>query len=162
MPTAPALNQAAAMIENAWGQPIEMLETLAVRRPSDDPLLRSTMHIYAALAITDHAVTAHQNRLHALTRPGYVPAFYELERLTGSAAELRVAHAESHTHLQAIRRVIEAREVAAPADRASAVRLAQAAVARSGHAQTALGQASDPPPPSTVVGPSAPAAGPHR
>ncbi|GHI94161.1 MULTISPECIES: hypothetical protein [Streptomyces] len=163
MPTATALNQAAAMIENAWGQPIEMLETLAVRRPSDDPLLRSTMHIYAALTITDRSVAAHQNRLHALTRPGYVPAFYELERLTGSAAELRVAHAESHTYLQAIRRVIEAREAAAPTDRASAVRLAQAAVARSGHAQTALSQATpDPPAPSAVVGPSAPAAGPHR
>ncbi|MFD8916044.1 hypothetical protein [Streptomyces sp. NPDC059575] len=162
MPTATALDQATAMIEKTWGQPIKTLEALAVRRPSDDPLLRSAMHVRAALAITDNAVTAHQNRLHALTRPGYVPAFFELERITSSAADLRVAHAESQTYLQSIRRVVEAREASAPADQPPAVRLAQAAVARSGHAPHNPGQVPDPPAPSAVVGPSAPAAGPRR
>ncbi|WP_257132476.1 MULTISPECIES: hypothetical protein [unclassified Streptomyces] len=52
MPTT-MLDQATAMIENAWGQPIEALEVLGVRRPSEDPLLRCAMHTRAALAITD-------------------------------------------------------------------------------------------------------------
>ncbi|MGW1104283.1 hypothetical protein [Streptomyces sp. NPDC002540] len=162
MPTATALDQATAMIEKTWGQPIEILETLAVQRPSDDPLLRSAMHIRSALAITDNAVAIHQNRLHALTRPGYVPTFYELDRITSSAADLRIAHAESQAYLQTIRRVVEAREATTPADRAPAVRLAQAAVARSGHAPHAPGQVPDLPAPSAVVGPSAPAPRPRR
>ncbi|MFG3199859.1 hypothetical protein ACGFYT_27420 [Streptomyces sp. NPDC048208] len=162
MPTATALDQATAMIEKAWGQPIAILETLAVRRPSDDPLLRSAVHVRSALAITDHAVAAHQSRLHALTRAGHVPAFYEMDRITSSAADLRVAHAESQTYLQSIRRVVEAREASTPADQAPAVRLAQAAVARSGHAPHALGQVPDPPAPSAVVGPPVPAPGPRR
>ncbi|NBE51645.1 hypothetical protein [Streptomyces boluensis] len=162
MPTATALDQATAMIEKTWGQPIEILETLTVQRPSTDPLLRAAMHVRSALAITDNAAAAHQNRLHALSRPGYVPAFFELERITSSAADLRVAHAESQTYLQSIRRVVEAREAAVPADRAPAVRLAQAAVARSGHAPHASGQVADLSVPSAVVGPSAPAAGPRR
>ncbi|MYQ48736.1 hypothetical protein GTW40_27510 [Streptomyces sp. SID4985] len=162
MPTATALDQATAMIEKTWGQPIEILEVLAVRRPSDDPVLRSAMHVRAALAITDNAVSAHQTRLHALTRPGYVPAFFELERITSSAADLRVAHAESQTYLQSIRRVVEAREAAVPAAPAPAARLAQAAVARSGHTPHHPGHAPGPPAPSAAVGPSAPAAGPRR
>ncbi|MGV9427993.1 hypothetical protein ACWDO7_27345 [Streptomyces sp. NPDC003656] len=162
MPTATALDQATAMIEKTWGQPLEALEDLADRRPSDDPLLRSAMHVLAALVITDNAVAAHQDRLHALTRPGYVPAFYELDRITSSAAGLRVALAESQTYLQSIRRVVEAREAAVPADQPPAVRLAQAAVARSGHAPHAPGQVPDPPAPSAAAGPPAPAAGPRR
>lgn len=162
MPDATALDQATAMIEKAWGRPIEALETLAVRRPSDDPLLRSAMHIRSALVITDNAVAVHQDRLHALTRPGHVPAFYDLERITSSAADLRVAQAESRTSLQAISHVIEAREAAVTADRAPAVRLAQAAVARSGHAPRALGQAPDQPAPSAAVGPSVAGMGPRR
>ncbi|WP_406080476.1 hypothetical protein OG468_08605 [Streptomyces zaomyceticus] len=94
MPDTTALGQATAVIEKAWGQPIEVLEVLAVRHPCDDPLLRSAMHIRTALAITDNAVTVHQDRLHALTRPGYVPAFYELDRIVNSATTLRVALAE--------------------------------------------------------------------
>ncbi len=82
MPTTTMLDQATAMIENAWGQPIEALEVLGVRRPSEDPLLRFAMHTRAALAITDSAVTVHQDRLHALSRRGYVPDFYELDRIT--------------------------------------------------------------------------------
>jgi hypothetical protein len=162
MPDATALDQATAMIENAWGRPIEVLESVAVRRPSDDPLLRSAMHIRSALVITDNAVSVHQDRLHALTRPGHVPAFYDLERITNSAADLRVAQAESRTSLQAISHVIEAREAAVTASGAPAVRLAQAAVARSGHAPRALGQAPDQPAPSAAVGPSVASLGPRR
>ncbi|MFI5800407.1 hypothetical protein [Streptomyces sp. NPDC051677] len=162
MPDTTALDQATAMIEKAWGRPIEALESLAVRHPSDDPLLRSAMHIRSAMVITDNAVAVHQDRLHALTRPGHVPTFYDLGRITSSATDLRVAQAESRTSLQAISHVIEAREAAATTDRAPAVRLAQAAVARSGHAPRALGQASDQPAPSPAVGPSAAGLGPRR
>ncbi|WP_329553695.1 hypothetical protein [Streptomyces sp. NBC_00696] len=162
MPDATALDQATAMIEKAWGRPIEDLEALAVRRPNNDPLLRSALHIRSALVITNNAVAVHQDRLHALTRPGHVPAFYDLERITNSAAHLRVAHAESRTSLQAISHVIEAREAAAIADRPPAVRLAQAAVARSGHAPRALGQAPDQPAPTAAVGPPTAERGPRR
>ncbi|MGW4901277.1 hypothetical protein ACWEO8_12420 [Streptomyces albidoflavus] len=162
MPTTTMLDQATAMIENAWGQPIEALEVLGVRRPSDDPLLRCAMYTRAALAITDSAVTVHQDRLHALSRHGYVPDFYELDRITDTAVSLRVAHAESRAYLQAIRHLVEAREAAAPEVGAPAVRLAQAAVARSGQTPHAPGAASDPPPPAAFVGPSVPTAGPRR
>ncbi|WP_030578022.1 hypothetical protein [Streptomyces anulatus] len=163
MPDATPLDQATTMIEKAWGRPIEALESLAVRRPTDDPLLRSAMHIRSALVITaDSAVAVHQERLHALTRPGHAPAFYDLQRITSSAADLRVALAESRTALQAIRHVIEAREAAATADRAPAVRLAQAAVARSGRDQHVRGQVPDQAAPSAVVGPPALGPGPRR
>ncbi|AEN10811.1 MULTISPECIES: hypothetical protein [unclassified Streptomyces] len=162
MPTATMLDQATAMIEKAWGQPIEVLEVLAVRRPCEDPLLRSAIHTRTALVISDNSVAVHKDRLHAMTRPGYVPAFYELDRLTDSAVDLRVAHSESHAYLQAIRRVVEAREAAAPAARAPADRLTQAAVARSGRTPGAPGQVPDPPAPSAAVGPPAPGVGPHR
>ncbi|MFB7030878.1 MULTISPECIES: hypothetical protein [unclassified Streptomyces] len=162
MPTATMLDQATAMIEKAWGQPIEVLEVLAVRRPCEDPLLRSAIHTRTALVISDNSVAVHKDRLHAMTRPGYVPAFYEMDRLTDSAVDLRVAHSESHAYLQAIRRVVEAREAAAPAARAPADRLAQAAVARSGRTSSTPGQVPAPPAPSAAVGPPAPGAGPHR
>ncbi|MFD3735528.1 hypothetical protein [Streptomyces sp. NPDC058632] len=124
MPTTTMLDQATAMIENAWGQPIEALEVLGVRRPSDDPLLRCAMHTRTALAITDSAVTVHQDHLHALSRHGYVPDFYELDRITETAVSLRVAHAESRAYLQAIRRVVEAREAAPSEVQAPVVQLA--------------------------------------
>ncbi|MEU9851032.1 hypothetical protein [Streptomyces sp. NPDC047985] len=162
MPTTTMLDQATAMIENAWGQPIEALEVLGVHRPSDDPLLRSAMHTRTALAITDNAVTVHQDRLHALTRRGYVPDFYELDRITETAVSLRVAHAESRAYLQAIRRVVEAREAAAPEVETPAVRLAQAAVARSGQTRHAPGGVPEPSSPAAVVGPPAPTTGPRR
>ncbi|ALO12617.1 hypothetical protein AQF52_7031 [Streptomyces venezuelae] len=157
MPDTTALDQATVMIEKAWDQPIEVLEVLAVRRPCDDPLLRSAMHIRTALAITDNAVAAHQDRLHALTRPGYAPAFYELDRIVNSAADLRVALAESSTYVQAIRRVVEAREAASAADRGPAAGRSPAAVARSGLAPRAPGQVPNQPVPAAVVGPSVPA-----
>ncbi|MFB6603574.1 hypothetical protein ACFCXR_25950 [Streptomyces noursei] len=162
MPDATALDQATALIENAWGRPIEALESLAARRPSDDPLLRSAMLIRSALVVTDNAVAVHRDRLHALTRPGHVPALYDLERITSSAADLRVAQAETRTSLQAISHVIEARKAAGIADRVPAVRLAQAAVARSGRAPRTLGQAPDQPAPSAAVGPQVAGLGPHR
>uniref|UniRef100_A0AAU2VN81 Uncharacterized protein n=1 Tax=Streptomyces sp. NBC_00008 TaxID=2903610 RepID=A0AAU2VN81_9ACTN len=114
------------------------------------------------MAVTDNAVAVHQDRLHALTRPGHVPALYDLERITGVAADLRVAQAESRTSLQAISHVIEARQSAATADRAPAARLTQAAVARSGHAPRALGQSPDQPAPSAAPGLSVAALRPHR
>ncbi|MFJ9468725.1 hypothetical protein [Streptomyces caniferus] len=162
MPDATALDQATAVIEKAWGRPIEALESLAVRSPGDDPLLRAALHLRSALVITNNAVAVHQDRLHALTRPGHVPAFYDLERLTSSAADLRVAQAESRAFRQALGHVIEARDAAATADRAPAVRLAQAAVARSGHSPRALGQLPDQPASSAAVGPSAAGRGPLR
>lgn len=162
MPTAAILDQATAMIEKAWGQPINMLEAHAVRRPCADPLLRSAIHIRTALAITDNAVSVHQDRLHALTRHGHAPAFYEMDRLTGAAADLRVAHAESQAYLQSIRRVVEAHEAAASAVSAPEMRLTQAAVARSGHATPPPGTLPDPPAPSAAAGRPAPAAGPRR
>lgn len=156
------LEQATAMIEKAWGQPLEALEVLAVRRPSEDPLLRSAMHTRAALAITDNAVTVHQDRLHALSRSGYVPDFYELDRITETAVSLRVAHAESRAYLQAIRRVVEAREVAAPEVRAPAALLTRAAVARSGQARHASGRVPEPPASAAVDGSPVPTTGPRR
>ncbi|MFD7121066.1 hypothetical protein ACFWAA_29095 [Streptomyces sp. NPDC059922] len=162
MPDATALDQATTVIEKAWGRPIEALESIAVRSPSEDPLLRSVMHIRSSMVVTDNAVAVHQDRLHALSRPGRVPTFHDLERITGSAADLRVAQAESRTSLQTISHVIEAREFAATAGRAPAARLAQAAVARSGHAPRALGQSPDQPAPPAVSDPSVAAPGPHR
>ncbi|MFI5917820.1 hypothetical protein ACIA8M_04655 [Streptomyces anulatus] len=163
MPDATALEQATTMIEKAWSRPIEALESIALRRPTDDPLLRSVMHIRSALVITaDNAVAARQERLHALTRPGHAPALYDLQRITSSAADLRVALAESRTALQAIRHVIEAREAAATADRAPAVRLAQAAVARCGRDQHVRGQVSYQAAPAAVVGPPGLGPGPRR
>ncbi|WP_405988390.1 hypothetical protein [Streptomyces sp. NBC_00986] len=162
MPDATALDQATAMIEKAWGHSIDDLEALAVRRPNNDPLLRSAMHIRSALVVTDNAAAVRQDRLHALTRSGHVPTFYDMERITNAAADLHVAQAESRTSLQAISYVIEAREAAETADRAPAVRLAQAAVARSAHAPRTLGRSPDQPAPSAGVGPSVAGPGPHR
>ncbi|MGW9432628.1 hypothetical protein ACWHA1_32430 [Streptomyces decoyicus] len=162
MPSATMLDQATAMIEKAWSQPLDALEALAVRCPCEDPLLRSAMHTRTALTVTDRAVSIHQDRLHALTRPGYVPGFYEEGQITGAAVDLRIAQTESRAYLQAIKRVIKAREAATPADRAPAVRLAQAAVARSGHSPLALGQLPEQPAPSAAVGRPGAGRGPHR
>jgi hypothetical protein len=50
------------MIEKAWAQPIDELETLALRHPVQDPLLRSAMHIRSGLVISSNAVAVHQDR----------------------------------------------------------------------------------------------------
>ena len=157
-----ALHQADALIEKAWGRRIDILETLAVRRPANDPLLTAAMHIRSALVISDNAIAVHQDRLHALTRPGHVAPFYDLERSTRSAIELRVAQAESLMALRGISYVIEAREAAAPALQPPAVRLAQAAVARSMPTPPALGQEPDPLTSSATVGPPAAGVRPRR
>ncbi|KND38309.1 hypothetical protein [Streptomyces acidiscabies] len=156
------LAHADSMIEKAWGHPIEQLEVLARRRPCDDPLLRAAMHTRSSLVVWSNSVAVHQDRLHALTRPGQVPAFYDLQRITDSASGLRVAYAESQAALQAIRHVIEARDTASPADQALGARLAQAAVARSAHAPRALGQPADQRAESAAVGPPMAVSGPRR
>lgn len=91
MSDATPLDQATEMIEKAWKRPIDVLEALAVRRPCDDPLLRAAMHIRSSLAVADNALAVHRDRLHALTRTSRVPAFYDHERITASAVDLRVA-----------------------------------------------------------------------
>ncbi|GGN51361.1 hypothetical protein GCM10012285_41400 [Streptomyces kronopolitis] len=73
-----------------------------------------------------------------------------------------MAQTESRAYLQAIQRVIKAREAATPAARAPAVRLAQAAVTRSGHSSPALGRLPEQPAPSAAVGPPGAGRGPHR
>lgn len=156
------LDQATTMIEKAWGRPIDVLESLAVQHPAKDALLRSVMHIRSALVVTDNAVAVHRDRLHALTRSGHVPAFYDLERITGSAADLRVAQAESRTSLQAISHVIEARDAVRSADRGPAVRLAQAAVARTGHAPRTGDLGPGRPAPSAAAGAPVASRGPRR
>lgn len=152
------LDQVNTMIEKAWGQPISALEALAVRRPVEDPLLTAAMHLRSTLVVADNAITVHQERLHALTRPGHVPPFYGLERTTRSATDLRVAQAESLTALRGISYIIEARAAALTADQAPTVRLAQAAVARSVQAPHSPGQPPDQAAPSAAIGPT-PAAG---
>ncbi|MFD8963445.1 hypothetical protein ACFV0C_00350 [Streptomyces sp. NPDC059568] len=146
-----ALGQATSLIEKAWGRPIDALETLAINSPVEDPLLRSAMHIRSALLVLDTTIAAHQQRLHTLTRPGHVPAFYDLERITSSATDLRLAHAESRTALQAISRVIEAREATTTANRAPTDHLTQAATTRSTHLPRSLAHAH--PAPSTASPP---------
>jgi hypothetical protein len=143
-------DQATTMIESAWGQPIDALEALAHRRPVEDPLLRSAMHIRASLVVSSNAAVVHQDRLHALTRPGRTPPFYDLDRITRTAADLRVAHAESLTYLRAVRCITDAREATLRAAPAPPARLAQAATARSTH--TPHQPPGDPPtvPPATA------------
>lgn len=73
--------------------------------------------------------------------------------------DLRVAQAESQARLQAISHIIDAREAAQPPDRAPAIRLAQAAVARSVQAPRAPGQPPTVPP---AANPAMAAIGPRR
>lgn len=162
MPDVTALDQATTMIETAWARPIEDLESLAVQHPVQDALLRSAMHIRSALVVSTNAAVVHQDRLQAMTRPGQEPAFYDQERITRAAVELRVAQAESQARLQAISHIIDAREAAQPPDRAPAIRLAQAAVARSVQAPRALGPSPGQPSASTPVGPVVAAGRPRR
>jgi hypothetical protein len=162
VPDATVFDQVTAMIEKAWAQPIEELENLAVQRPVQDPLLRSAMHIRSALAVSSNAVVVHQDRLNAMTSPGQVPAFYDLERITRAAVDLRVAQAESQARLQAIGQIIDAREAAQPPDPAPAIRLAQAALARSVQALRAPGPPPGQPSASVAPGPAVATSRPHR
>lgn len=162
MSDATVFDQANAMIEKAWARPIEDLETLALQRPVQDPLLRSAMHIRSALVVSSNAVVVHQDRLHTLTAPGRVPAFYDLERITRAAVNLQVAQAESQARLQAIGHIIDAREAARPPGRTPAIHLAQAAVARSVQAPRAPGPSPGKPSASAPLGPVVAADRPRR
>ncbi|MGF1425490.1 hypothetical protein [Kitasatospora sp. LaBMicrA B282] len=156
MPDATPLDHADAMIERAWGLPIAELEKAAVRRPVEDPLLRAAMHSRSSLIIVSNSVAVHQDRLHALTRPGHVPAFYDLDRITDSAIALRTAYAESNTALQTIRHIVEARETALTSeDRAAVDHRQEAATARSTRTPRPLGLPAGHPAPPAATGPHA-------
>ncbi|MER7750890.1 LuxR C-terminal-related transcriptional regulator [Kitasatospora sp. NPDC097643] len=142
-----ALDHADSMIEKAWGRPIAELEKASVRTPVEDPLLRTAMHTRSHLVVVSNAAVVHQERLHALTRPGHVPAFYDLDRITQSASALRTAYAESNTALQAISHVIDARELALKADGGPDAARVRAATARTSQAPQPLGLPADRPAP---------------
>ncbi|MFF2078596.1 hypothetical protein ACFVXG_28065 [Kitasatospora sp. NPDC058162] len=89
----------------------------------------------------------HQDRLHALTRPGHVPAFYDLDRITASASALRTAYAESNTALQMIRHVVDARELALTAEGGPDAERVRAATTRTSQAARPLGLSSARPTP---------------
>ncbi|WP_406281367.1 hypothetical protein [Streptomyces sp. NBC_00209] len=162
MPSTTARDEATAMIEKAWGRPVEDLEPLAKQRPCADPLLRSVMHIRSALVITETSTAVHQGRLHALTRGDHTPGFFDLERIASSATSLHVGQAENRIALQAIGYVIEARKAAAPRDNAPAALRAQAAVARSGHTTAQPAPVPASPAPSAAASPPAPATVPRH
>jgi hypothetical protein len=114
-----------------WCSAIEVLEHRAVHHQAEDRLLRATMHIGSSLIVSTNAVAGHRDRLHALTRPEHVPAFYDEQRISSSAVALRVALAESRTALQAISHLLVAKDSVPTTDQAPAPRLTEAAVARS-------------------------------
>ncbi|MET8626611.1 hypothetical protein ABZW30_23110 [Kitasatospora sp. NPDC004669] len=139
MSDAPALDHADAMIEKAWGRPIAELQKAAPRLPVEDPMLRSAMHHRSHLVVVSNSIAVHQERLHALTRPGHVPAFYDLDRITASASALRTAHAESNTALQMIRHVVDARELVLKAEGGPDAERVRAATSRTSQAHRPLG-----------------------
>ncbi len=91
MSDATALDHADAMIEKAWGWPIAELKKISVHHPVEDPLPRAAMHPGGHLTVVANSIAVQQDRLHALTRPGHVPVFYDLDRITESASTLRSA-----------------------------------------------------------------------
>lgn len=117
------------MITTAWERPMAELEATAAHRPVEDALLRSVMRARQALIHADTTARAHQDRLHALTRPGVIASF-DLDRITTSANALRVATAEADMAMRAITYLVDSRELADQAGRVSPGRV-QAAVARS-------------------------------
>ncbi|MEE1786924.1 hypothetical protein PUR71_29065 [Streptomyces sp. SP17BM10] len=145
-----ALDHADSMIENAWGRPIAELEKAAVRQPVEDPLLRAAMHTRSHLTVVSNSIAVHQDRLHALTRPGHVPAFYDLDRITDTASALRTAFAESNTALTAIRNLVDARENALRADGGRDAQRVRAATARTAPSRP-LGLSADRPAPSAAA-----------
>ena len=154
MPDATALDHADTMIEKAWGRPIAELEKASVRYPVEDPLLRAAMHTRSHLTVVSNSVAVHQARLHALTRPGHVPAFFGLDRITDTASALRTAHAESITALQAIRHVVDAREAALTPQDGLGTERVRAATARTTPSRP-LGLDAGLPPPPTAAAPAA-------
>lgn len=157
------LDHATTMIEKAWGRPIAELEVIAVQQPVHDPLLRAAMHVLSGLVISSNAVVVYQDRLHTLTRNGYVPAPYDRSPIAHTAMNMQIEQAESRTALAAIGHIIHAREAAQSDGGQPAVRLPQAAVARSAQApRTPPGQVPDRPAPAAAAHPSAAGPGPRR
>ncbi|MFJ4184203.1 hypothetical protein [Kitasatospora sp. NPDC089509] len=151
MSDATALDHADAMIEQAWGRPITELEKAAPRLPVEDAMLRAAMHHRSHLVVVSNSIAAHQDRLHTLTRPGHVPAFYDLDRITASASALRTAYAEINTAVQMIRHVIDARELALTTEGDPDAERVRAATARSSRVPHPLGVPADQPaPPATA------------
>ncbi len=152
-----ALDHADAMIEKAWARPIAELEKASVRLPVEDPLLRAAMHTRSHLAVVSNSAIVHQDRLHALTRPGCVPAFYDLDRITNAASALRTAYAESNTALTTISHLVAAREFALEADGGRDADRVRAATARTAPSRP-LGLPTDrPAPPAPAARAPAPA-----
>lgn len=149
------LAEADKMITAAWGQPISALTTIAMRRPVEDPLLRSVMHVRQTLASACTAVHTHQKRLHTLTGSDVITSRYDLDRITASAAALRVAGAEAETALRAIDHLTYSHELAGQTHRTHAER-GRAAATTPARRQEADGPAVPPPVPTP------PARAPHR
>ncbi|MFD8751638.1 hypothetical protein ACFV0O_11765 [Kitasatospora sp. NPDC059577] len=107
------------------------------------------MHHRSHLVVVSNSIAVHQERLHALTRPGHVPAFYDLDRITASASALRTAHAESNSAaLQMIRYVVDARELTLKAEGGPDASRVRAATSRTSQAYRPLGlPAGQPAPP---------------
>ncbi|MFF2954074.1 LuxR C-terminal-related transcriptional regulator [Kitasatospora sp. NPDC057965] len=156
VPDLTALDHADALIEKAWGRPIAELEKTAVRRPVEDPLLRAAMHTRNHLTVVSNSAAVHRDRLHTLTRPGHVPAFYELDRITDTASALRTAYAESNTALTAIRNLIDAREHALKAGGGRDAERVRAATARTAPSQPLGVSAGQPVPSGAAVRTPAP------
>ncbi|MFH8515752.1 hypothetical protein ACH4CE_11660 [Streptomyces gelaticus] len=108
MPDESDLAAADAMIHAAWGHPVDELTHFLREGKVQDPALVAVLRIRTALVIDDSDVSAHQQRLHRLTRPDRAPLFYELTQVSTSSAELVSARAGSQARLHAIRSVIDA------------------------------------------------------
>ncbi|TQF02026.1 hypothetical protein E6W39_06715 [Kitasatospora acidiphila] len=149
------------MIERAWGRPIAELEKEAERRPVEDPHLRAVMQTRSYLATSSNSLAVHWERLHALTRPGRTPAFYDLDRISESALALRTNYAESNAALASIGHVIDARDafLKAGGDQPAADRV-RAATARTTQSRVRGLPSDRPAPPAAAV--AAPAAANRR
>ncbi|MEV3871593.1 hypothetical protein [Streptomyces sp. NPDC049906] len=103
-----ALATADSSIRAAWQRPVDTLQTLRSEGRTTDPTLVTVLRIRQGLLFSDAQMTAHQNLLHHLTRPGHVPDLLELDTMTSSTTQLRIAHAEAHARVRAICSVIDA------------------------------------------------------
>ncbi|MER7702390.1 hypothetical protein ABTX81_05760 [Kitasatospora sp. NPDC097605] len=112
------------------------------------------MHTRSHLTVVSNSVAVHRDRLHALTRPGHVPAFYELDRITDTASALRTAYAESSTALTAIRDLVDAREHALKAGGGRDAERVRAATTRTAPSRPLGLSAGQPAPPPAVRTPA--------
>lgn len=108
MPDESDLAAADAMIYAAWGHSVDELSDYLREGRVQDPALVAVLRIRGALVIDDSDVSAHQQRLHRLTRPGHVSFFHELNQVGAASSELLSTRAGSQARLHAIRSVIEA------------------------------------------------------